>query len=326
MNGVDIMPWCPNCQREHKQAVTCPDCDTKLIENLSEEEGYLPFFQAENKVIADKLVNYYKYSGLESKVDFDEENEVYIVSVPSDQYKNAKKLYQAFYFVELSKADRKEKMTTSTELNEDMTENNEYPMESSEDDRYIDSFVDASMGDISDSETEGKEEELEALETFEDEEEIQPKSTEYIMKADQYKDLTSTVFTFVLFGVAGLIVVFLNIAGIINILNGWFAEIILGALCLFFLYIGFSTHKKAKKVKEEIAAENKRTEEINQWLKENITEEFFKIHKNDSISEELNYIRNTELIHEMLVKEFGEQNPAYLDRLIEEYYSNTFDQ
>jgi hypothetical protein len=92
-----------------------------------------------------------------------------------------------------------------------------------------------------------------------------------------------------------------------------------------FIYIAISTNQKAKKVQAEIDTENKLTEKINQWLKSNITESFLSSIHNDTISEELNYLKIVDTIKELLLKEFGTQNLSYLDRLIEEYYSNTID-
>jgi hypothetical protein len=86
-----------------------------------------------------------------------------------------------------------------------------------------------------------------------------------------------------------------------------------------------STNQRAKKVQAEIEAENKLTEEINQWLKLNVTESFVASVHNNDISDELNYIKMTDTIKETLMKEFGSQNQAYLDRVIDEYYSSNLD-
>jgi hypothetical protein len=99
----------------------------------------------------------------------------------------------------------------------------------------------------------------------------------------------------------------------------------MGALFLLFIYIAISTNQKAKKLQKEIDAENKLTNEINSWLELNITDRFLTSLHDDSVSDELNYIKITDTIKEMLLKEFGTQNLAYLDRLIEEYYNKTFD-
>jgi ABC-type transport system involved in Fe-S cluster assembly fused permease/ATPase subunit len=147
----------------------------------------------------------------------------------------------------------------------------------------------------------------------------------YIMKADKYKDLAGTVGIFLLFGVGGLIFVLLNMAGVLTVLNGWMPNMIMLAMFLFFIYVAISTNSKAKKVKAEIEAETKLTQEINEWFQANFTEEFLASIHNDNYSEELNYIKMTDRIKELLLKEFGPQNLAYLDRLIDEYYNSHFE-
>ena len=56
-----------------------------------------------------------------------------------------------------------------------------------------------------------------------------------------------------------------------------------------------------------------------------VTKDFLASISNDNLSEELNYMKQTDTIRDMLLAEFGEQNHDYLDRLIEEYYNQVFD-
>ena len=146
------------------------------------------------------------------------------------------------------------------------------------------------------------------------------------MKSEQYKDLKSTVWIFLFFGIAGILILVLNLVGIFNFINGFIPYIVMGALFLFFLYVAISTNHKANLVQAEIEEENKVTEKINKWLKDNITKDYLETIHINSNSTELNYIKATEHIHDLLIKEFGPQNSAYLDRLIDEYYSNYLDE
>lgn len=154
-----------------------------------------------------------------------------------------------------------------------------------------------------------------------DEEASTPNSSSYVMKEDQYKDYSSTVWIFLLMGIAGIIFVILNLIGTLTFLNGLFPNVVMGALFLFFIYVGVSTYQKAKKIQSEIADEKQLTEQINGWLKEHLTKDYVSSLQDDTLSEELNYIRMTEQIKDQLMAEFGTQNEAYLDHLIEEYYS-----
>jgi hypothetical protein len=291
------MPWCPNCNAEYQEGYTeCSDCGVELVESLEEEIELVPFFQAEDKKIAEKLVSYLKYSNMPSEMSYSEEHEVYLVNIPPRMEKEAKKLYQAFYFVE------RENIANGI---------------------YKDPMVEVLEDDFVPQHSEEDESE-EYIDPTEDEENEEVEKGAYVFKADRYKDLAGTVGIFLFFGVVGLIFVILNMAGILTILNGWLPNVVMGALFLSFLYVAFSTRQRAQKIRAEIAIENKLTDDINAWLKENITKDYLaSIHK-DNISEELNYIKMTDTIKELLVKNFGKLNLSYLDRLVEEYYNNNF--
>ena len=60
--------------------------------------------------------------------------------------------------------------------------------------------------------------------------------------------------------------------------------------------------------------------EIKEWLHNTVTEEFLTSISDITISEELDYIKKTDIIRDMINSEFGEQNPDYLYRLIDEYF------
>lgn len=339
------MPWCPNCKTQYRDGVTvCSDCRIDLVDRLNDE--LIPFFQAEDKRVADRLADFFQYSDLKSAVFYDEENECYIVAIDPRKQLEAKKLYQAFYFVERERMLKGESDIFSKLENEQAQEedepasasdatNNEAAEDASsaeedkspfviieeEDDPESDLQVDTSDEAGSDipSKKAGASTDGSAASEADD-------STGYVMKADRYKDLTGTVWLFAIFGLAGLIFVLLNVLGTLNILTGWLPNTIMAALFIFFLYVAVNTGIRAKKLKAEIAAEEDLTRRINEWLAANVTEDFLKQISDENATSEVNYLKQVATIKEMLTKEFGKQNPAYLDRLIEEYYSVTFDE
>lgn len=320
-NGVEDMPLCPKCKTKYRKGYTlCSDCNSPLVEKLVDDE-MIPFFQAEEKIIAERLTQYFDFSGLESDIHYDEENQVYVVRIPAEKQMQAKKLYQAFYFVERERVEKECNQKNETSEDNNITEsdtmddssndiNNRPPTLTEQLNNTEQSFTDYSQSEVAITEENNSDDE----------------PATYVMKEEQYKDLSSTVWIFLFFGIAGTLVIILNLVGVFNFINGIIPNVVMGALFLFFLYVGISTNIKAKKVYSEIEHENKLTDEINHWLKNNVTDDFLASIHNNSISAELNYIKVTEKIHDMLIKEFGPQNNAYLDRLIEDYYSNTFDQ
>lgn len=320
------MPWCPKCNAEYQDGFTeCSDCGVALVDSLEEDVELVPFFQAESKKLADKLVSYFQYSNLTSEVSFDDENQVYVVNIPPDMEKHAKKLYQAFYFVERENI-------VSGKYKDDTDMGTESPEESSENDP--EDVSNAEMNQEAELELIDEDAELPTDEESKDNEEFLDPEEEpaeegviggaYVFKADRYRDLAGTVWIFLFFGVVGLGFVLLNVAGILTVLNGWMPNLIMGALFIFFLYVAISTNQKAKTIRAEIEAENKLTEDINVWLKENVTKDFLSTLHEDNISEELNYIKMTEAIKVLLIQKFGTQNLSYLDRLVEEFYNSNF--
>lgn len=327
------MPWCPNCKTEYRKGFTiCSDCNTPLVEKLVDDE-MVPFFQAEEKIIAERLVSYFDYSGLPSDIQYHEENQVYVVSIPAEKQMEAKKLYQAFYFVEREMAGKessqkeavsKDNHTSGSDwINDISDDSNHRPyasasctaetVQANEDSKLL-------QDDTAVTEDSTSKDALEVEGMDAPPENNEP--TTYVMKSEQYKDLKSTVWIFLFFGIAGLLILALNLVGIFNFVHGFIPYIVMGALFLFFLYVALSTNRKANMVQAEIEEENKLTDKINKWLKANITKDYLAAIHKESVSSELNYLKATQHIHDLLIKEFGPQNSAYLDRLIEDYYSN----
>lgn len=331
------MPWCPKCKTEYQTGISvCSDCKTALVDELKED--LIPFFQSDNKKIADKLAGFFNYSDLTSEVIYDEESECYIVAIDPEKQLEAKKLYQAFYFVERERiykgekdADISSQQETEHEdsTSEDISADEQVekpdtkqtsPLIIEEEDEDYDADVEVSEENSNNSEDNT---DTEDNMTFSEDDEED--SSTYIMKADRYKDLASTVWLFLIFGIAGIIFVLLNAVGILTIFSGWLPNLVMGALFIFFIYVAISTNNKAKRIKAEIAAEEELTLKINEWMLNTVTEDFLKEISDENITQELNYLKQTATIKEMLNREFGHQNEAYLDRLIEEYYSKTFD-
>jgi len=339
------MPWCPNCRTQYRDGVTeCSDCKTALVDRLNDE--LIPFFQAEDKRVAERLADFFVYSDLNSAVYYDEENDCYIVAIDPKKQLEAKKLYQAFYFVErermlkgesdiFSKLEEEQiheedEQASATDTAEDETANEASPAEKDKSSFIIIEEEDALESDYQDDAADEAESDNirpgKAGDTAaESSTATEADSTGYVMKADRYRDLTGTVWLFAIFGLAGLIFVLLNVLGTLNILTGWLPNTIMAALFIFFLYVAVSTGIRAKKLKAEIAAEEELTKKINEWLANNVTEDFLRQISDENATAEVNYLKQVATIKEMLTKEFGKQNPAYLDRLIEEYYSGTFD-
>lgn len=149
-------------------------------------------------------------------------------------------------------------------------------------------------------------------------------SSVYVKKEDQYKDLQSSGFTFTFFSILGIAVLILNITGIIHLFSGVLIYTVMTILFLLFLFIGISSYRKALKVKSLIGEENDLTSEVNKWLKENVTSEFLTGLKDDTLTEEMNYLNIMEKIKEMAQAQFPGAESSLLEQLIEDFYDSSF--
>jgi hypothetical protein len=343
------MPWCPKCKTEYQEGFTvCSDCNTPLVEKLEENETLLeetetlvPFFSSDEEKVIEKLVKFFQYSDVDCEMTYNEDSGLYTINIPPKKENQAQKLYQAFYAVETSRQINKPHMNEAEQEDEDTSEETEDTDESSmdTDEAVVDTDEDSSSSDddLTEEYQYGNQEEADAspeenrmLEDLPSDDISsyvgnENDSSVYVMKADEYKDLSGSVWMFLITGIGGLLFVLLDILQIIKVFSGLIPDLVLGAMFLSFIYIAMNTNKKAKKIQAEIDAENELTEKINEWLKLNVTGEFLSSIKEDNISEELNYIKITDTVKEMLIKEFGHQNLAYLDHLIEEYYNDNFE-
>lgn len=328
-------------------------------------QEYIPFFQGEKRSITERLAKYFEYSGLETSIHYDDKEDIYILSIPADKEKEAKRHYQAFYFVERERIEKEtkdndslgqideNKFNTGVLLNDPESDNPEeeialanmddngkpYGKSSYEESDHKSSKVQDDSSQGGEAQDYNREDIIQDGNTLDanyqeksgyDEipstvESLVSNSGTYVMKSEQYKDYNGTISTFLLLGVAGIIFVILNVLGVLTFLNGVFPNLIMGALFLYFIYVAISTRIKAKQLKSELDEENKLTDKINQWLNNNITEDYLASISNPDLLDELDYINKTETIRDMLVSEFGHINRDYLESLIEDFYTKNFD-
>lgn len=155
----------------------------------------------------------------------------------------------------------------------------------------------------------------------------QPEKTQtYIKKEEQYKDLISSAFSFLVISIIGILLLSINAMGFISLFNGAMTYIVMGGLFVAFLYIGITTLMKAKKVKSQIGEENQVTEAINSWLSLNVTKESLNELVNPTDSHEIQFMQKIDKMKERIINQFGELDDLYLDRIVEEYYNNHFEE
>ncbi|WP_167956602.1 hypothetical protein [Anaerosporobacter faecicola] len=297
------MPWCPKCKLEYREGIeVCADCGSKLVDDAQAEsvtQDQAEVVRLDTEKHAQKLIDFLKYSNISyAEYRYDEVDQAWPVFVTKEDLKEAKKLFQAFYIAETE--------NDTAKVTDDTTDSESDEFDYSDEDER-----DPSMdSDCSHEQNTASKKTSSAV---------------YVKKAEQFKDLQSTAYIFFGVGIAGFVFLLLNILDVFHIYQGTFAVTIMAAVFLIFIVIGFSTLKRSKQVKGQIAEEDELTDAINSWLDQTITEEVLTTLNNPSDPAEINYFKQTEYVKNAILNEFSKDlNDAYVDLLVEEFFNSHF--
>lgn len=149
-------------------------------------------------------------------------------------------------------------------------------------------------------------------------------STVYVKKADKYEDLRSTAVCFTTLGILGIIFAILNFAGVLSIYN---SPIQLLAMCIvsfIFTAVGISSYIRSKEIRGQISEEESLTNSIMAWMEAHITQDFLDSIFDASLSEEANFLQQSEEIKQRIQQEYAQAADDYLDTLIDEFFNTHF--
>ncbi len=147
---------------------------------------------------------------------------------------------------------------------------------------------------------------------------------------EKYKDNMSTAITFFLCGIAGIVILVLNWFGVINIITGKDASsmvIYISLLVLFIVFIGIAIYslKAANKVKSKIKSENSYTDEITEWVENNIIPEIVDAsYIGDDLPMEIKYFERSAYITNAIKKQFPDAPADLVDNITDEYIETMF--
>ena len=189
----------------------------------------------------------------------------------------------------------------------------------------MEDILEQSMNAVSDDDDELDERTLAEMEEDEAEQMLSELRTEsssvYVKKKDKYADLKFSGISFIIFGVAGIAVVILNLLGIITLFNP-FSTVIMGIVFVIFLGVGISSLMRAGKIKGIVAEEERVTKDVEKWIEENITDELIAGMVDPEKTEEDNYFSvHSELCHR-LTEQFPFFSVDYADQLMDERYND----
>lgn len=290
--------WCPKCKTEYQKGITvCADCGTELVDGTEDEINVVNICEIKDEKTADKIIEYLKYSGID-KAKIIRDNELFIITVPMDDEKHAEKLIKGFLLAceEDKHNEDKQDVFEETEDADNDFEENDVRMENERE-----TAIDETPKDL-----------------------LHTSSKSYVKKADAYKDMKFSGIAFMIFGILGIIYLLLCKVNIIPLSYNMVVFIGLTAMFLVFMVIGINSFVKAKKIKIQIPAEEAMTEEITDWLSENVLKETIDSWTDDNISPGENDLIITTRIRTMLIDKYPEQDAAYLEMLADEYYTGNF--
>lgn len=147
----------------------------------------------------------------------------------------------------------------------------------------------------------------------------------YVKKEEKYKDFSSTAWTFLIVGIAGLVFTLLNILGYFSIFGNPVSYTVALILFLGCLLVSKSSFQSAKTAKNQIAEENRFTKELKEWMEGHIRESDLLALQDEEVSEEINFLNQIAWIKKTITDQFGPIDEAFLDEITEEFYNKHFD-
>lgn len=100
--------WCPVCKTEYQEGITvCPECGSVLEEGTEDDFVTECLCRLKDKDEAEKLLEYLRFSGIERAIEQEEEG-VYVITVPQSQVKQAEKLMRGFMMALQEEQDKAE--------------------------------------------------------------------------------------------------------------------------------------------------------------------------------------------------------------------------
>lgn len=283
------MAWCPKCRNEYVEGITtCADCGVELVAELPEEtapDAPVVLCHVNDVENGSKFVAYLNYGNIQTAgllQTGETEEDGYDVVVAEFEREAAEQLFSGFDSVEeLAKSDISELIPDIEKQLEELKNEEANHM-------------------FSDLRTES--------------------STVYVKKKDKYNDLKFSGISFIVFGILGGGLLIANVIGLINIFNQ-FSSFIMALVFIIFIGIGISSLIRAGKLKSIVSEEEKVTNEVLDWMEENITDEHIASLIDENLSEEDNYFQVHGILCEELSRQFAFLNKGYVEQLMDDRYN-----
>lgn len=296
------MAWCPKCKEEYREGITvCAECGTELVENIPEERQEeetteeVVGEEPEKPIDSDARDNGESGNGVSTE---DEED--------TEGIGDAEDAGDADDTGDVEDAG-------DTDSSEDAEQEYDWDAEDAEPEE--------------DQAEEEKDAESTKEQDLEDEKTGFVSNAMYAKKSDEYKDLKFSGFTFIFFGVLGIIYLILCKLEIIGLTYSLPIFILLVLMFVVFIGIGVHSLIKSSQVKELIGDEEALTKKVEEAMASIMTQELIDSVYVEDATEEENFLTLSEKVKERIAEQFGtkELTEAYVDQLIDEYYSEHYE-
>ncbi|MCR5250896.1 MAG: hypothetical protein K6E50_09860 [Lachnospiraceae bacterium] len=158
------------------------------------------------------------------------------------------------------------------------------------------------------------------------------KLSSYQSKSQKAEEAKSSAVALLIIGGCGLVIVLLwafnLLPGNISIVRRFMLCGIIGLFSIVFLIMGFFSIRSSKRLRIGAKEEDKRTEEILKWARENLKKEVLDekvLGEGEELEEEEKYFRRISLISACLNEKYMNLEADYAEDISEQIYQQTYD-
>ena len=289
------MGWCPVCKNEFVEGIKiCPKCEVTLTDNKPEEE-----------VETKKNIEDYLYNK-----DLIPDNA--IADFDKDAFNSA--LDDALGLELLGDDNNDSSFDANDDENESSQDEEINSLFSSEDAAQTEEEVINIIREMTAKSMQKEQEEAKKHQIYED-------------KKVKIEETKSSAWSLIIVGVCGIVFILLYVLGVIPIQLSFFTKYItvsvMGLLFIVLIVMGIISFKSVKSIQKEASEEDKLSEEIRKWYKENLTKEEIDngmFNDSDNEPEEMKYFIRISKIKNVINDKFMNLNNSYLDYICEEIY------
>ncbi len=152
----------------------------------------------------------------------------------------------------------------------------------------------------------------------------------YENSKEKYQDNLSSAITFLVCGIAGLVIVLLNDFGVLHFFSlkgasGILTNVVLIVLFAAFIVIAFISFKAAKNAKSKIATESRTNAEILDWLSENLNPDIIdSSYDGSELADEMKYFNRSSYIKNVISEKYPDLKEEIVDAITDEYIEKIF--